>query len=154
VRLERVGARWFAARGPELAILWHPWRLIGEPVPLSAVATERPRRFLAELPGEGGDEWVSFAVELPKPTQDRARELRIDERPVRLFLTGDLGRRGVFLSDRVALGKRLAPAGKRLAPGSGRTIELVFVGDPVPESSPALSLLRWERPVSSPEPID
>ncbi|HEX4954511.1 MAG TPA: glycosyltransferase family 39 protein [Thermoanaerobaculia bacterium] len=72
----RFGPRWFAARGPELVVLFHPWRQVAE-----------------------GGELASFTVELPLPAEG-GRTVEVAGRLVPLHLTQDRGRKGLFLSER------------------------------------------------------
>lgn len=51
VKVERFKPRWFVARGPELVVLLHPWRQLGEPTLVPFRRLEGRERCVADLSG-------------------------------------------------------------------------------------------------------
>jgi 4-amino-4-deoxy-L-arabinose transferase-like glycosyltransferase len=137
-----VRAKLLAVRGPELVILLHPWRLLGEPEPLALTAEPRRNRFTASLarPLEP-TELASLGFWLPIVRgEPRPSTLWLGERRIPIFETANRGKRSRFLTERFAL-----PAGStELSVGFERKIEL-----PGP---PEVVLHRWAPSSSAPTP--
>ena len=124
--LERIEARPFWARGEAMAVLFHPWRLLGPGEELSLESGPRAGAF--RLPAVPAADVASFALELP--VVPRERLARVAGEPVRLWLVQDRGRKGLYQSARF-----------RPRPGP---LELE-IEEPLPAAPPLLRWYRWQR---------
>jgi hypothetical protein len=110
----RVLPQLFRYRGPALALLLHPWRRAGDPMP---VALERagpaPRRLSGHLPPLAPGELGSLEVALPKAWDRRALgSLRLGDRELELVSLG--GRLETFATSRFDAAEAGAPLLLRL----------------------------------------
>ncbi|HEX4954512.1 MAG TPA: glycosyltransferase family 39 protein [Thermoanaerobaculia bacterium] len=125
-----------AARGPAMAVLLHPWRALGAPLPLTAEPVgEAGRRFRALLPTPpAGAELASIALWLPIERGRRRPDwLWVGEQKLPLFETHNRGRRSRFLTPRCEL-------------AAGEWLELGFEEGTVLAGPPEVELRWWRSP--------
>lgn len=137
-----VEAGWFRARGPSLVAFVHPWRLLGEPQPLSFQPVDGKNRFEVDLPQPVGEhERLSLSLWLPlERGKPRPSQAWINGRELPIYEMRISGRRVRYLTARFVL-----PAG---------TSSLALAVDPslvLPEP-PRAELNRWLPPTGNEGP--
>ena len=135
VEAVRIAPAPFRARGSEVLVLLHPWRLVGGPVqiPLAPQGSRRAR-LAGQLADVRPDEILSLEILLPPKWPPGAlRQVLAGGRPIAARSAGREGWRRRILTHRFAVA---APAP-----------EIVLVLDrPLPERKPVTARLRrWQR---------
>ena len=158
VQSVRIDPSWFAAHGPSLVVLLHPWKLDGEPRQVTLETMDENRyRAVGERPTDG--QATSLSIWMPLRTGvAKPRQVIIEGQEIPLYRTRRGGRRAHYTTPRFLLEPASAPAttGDEKVAGEaslnatidageagGEDLVLAFETDLELEWAPEVRVVRW-----------
>ena len=126
----RLAPRLFRARGPELLLVLHPWRLVEEPTQLRRLPGEDRTRWVGRLPDvvpPGATGSLDVAL-LPGWKREMLRQILVDGHPVAWHAVGKDGRRPRYFSQRFPVAGSGVPVTLELGRGlpPERPVKVIF----------------------------